>query len=103
MIPHLYFLNESNIFVAAAAGAWSMFAGTVLRICLLFIILFLLCLPIPTGRNYRILTRDYSVGHYILQMTGLECMVQPLLSVISKVMWLPYPAESEECHFHPDT
>ena len=32
-----------------------------------------------------------------------EYMVHPLLCIISKVMWLPYLAESEDCHCHPDT
>jgi hypothetical protein len=53
-----------------------------------------------------VLTQDYSEpihGHYIFHLTGQEYMVQPLLCVISKVMGLPYPAESDEFHHHPDT
>lgn len=46
MIPDLYFLNESNMFVAAAA-AWSVFAGIMFRIWLniLYFVLILFCPP----------------------------------------------------------
>jgi hypothetical protein len=33
MIPHLYCLNESNMFVVAAA--WSIFAVIIVRICII--------------------------------------------------------------------
>ena len=35
MIPDLYFLNESDMFVVAAAAAWSVFAGILFRILLI--------------------------------------------------------------------
>lgn len=49
MIPDLYFLNESNMFVVAvAAAAWSVFAGIVFRIWLniLYFVLILFAYPI---------------------------------------------------------
>jgi len=102
MIPDLYFLKESNMFVVAAA-AWSVFAGIVFRIWL--IVSYFVCPPQQdeiTGCWLRTIAKpstditscNWPVGEY---------MVHPLLCIISKVMWLPYPAESEECHCHPDT
>jgi len=108
MIPDLYILNESDVCCCCCCcccmECFCRYCVQNMAYCFLFCSYFV-CPPQQeeiTGCWLRTIVKP-CMDITSCNWPAGEYKVQPLLCIISKVMWSPWPAESEECHCHPDT